>query len=586
MNISRGLSFIFMLSSLSLAMIPVSSSAEVFDPAVEGLIRNEQRQAELEKITQPQRDVLFEQPKKQAKLKLSDIEDQNCFAIQNIVLEGDMNARFRPYLVQALNEFGFYSGLCLGEARINALMSKTQNLIIDRGYTTTRILAAPQNLSSGTLVLTVIPGLLGEIKLDLSDEANTHAGRIQYAKNIFPLKTGDVLNLRALEQGLENLKRVPTVEADIEIVPASAPNQSDVIVKWKQRKIPIRVTLSADDAGSRQTGKYQGNVTLSLDNPLFRSDLFYITFGRDIADQQSITDQNGTTVDSGTNNYAIHYSVPYKNWLVSANINRYHYDQAVAGENNVYNYNGESHNQELVLTKLLYRDAKRKTSMTVKGWHRNSKSFIDDAELTIQRRDVGGWQFNVDHREYIQAAVLDLSVGYKRGTGAFGSLAAPEEAFNEGTSRMKIWMLDANLQIPFKLGKEQFNYASAFHGQYNSTPLSVQDRISIGGRYTVRGFDGDLTLSADRGFYWRNDLGFAFLPSHQFYVALDAGHVSGQSAQWLLGKTLIGSAIGFRGQFKLGGTFYYDVFAAKPLKKPENFQNFDMNYGFSASYSF
>lgn len=560
--------------------------AQSFDPAVEGLFQNQQRQAELEKITQPQRDVLLEQAQHKSQITFQDIQDQNCFPIHQVVLNGDMSARFEKYLMQALKELEFKDGLCMGEQRINLLMSQTQNLIIGEGYTTIRILAAPQNLSSGKLELTVIPGLLGEIKIDLSDAARTHAGRIQYAKNIFPLKTGDIFNLRALEQGLENLKRVPTVEADIQIVPAAAPNQSDVIVKWQQRTIPARVTLSIDDAGSQQTGKYQGNVTLSLDNPLFRSDLFYITFGRDIADQQSITDQNGTTVDSGTNNYAIHYSVPYKNWLVSANINRYHYDQAVAGENNVYNYNGESHNQELALTKLLYRDAKRKTSMTVKGWHRNSKSFIDDAELTIQRRDVGGWQLDFNYREYIQSAVLDLGIGYKRGTGAFGSLAAPEEAFNEGTSRMKIWMLDANLQIPFKLGKEQFNYASAFHGQYNSTPLSVQDRISIGGRYTVRGFDGDLTLSADRGFYWRNDLGFAFLPSHQFYVALDAGHVSGQSAQWLLGQTLIGSAIGFRGQFKLGGTFYYDVFAAKPLKKPENFQNFDMNYGFSASYSF
>jgi hemolysin activation/secretion protein len=574
------------LPSLGLSLISNCLYAEFFDPAVDGLIRNQQRQAELEKITQPQRDVNLDENKIKKYINLQEVIDQNCFPIHQVGLNGDMNSRFEKYLKQALKELEFKNGLCMGEQRINLLMSQTQNLIIGEGYTTTRILAAPQNLSSGKLELTVIPGLLGEIKIDLSDDAHTHAGRIQYAKNIFPIKKGDVLNLRALEQGLENLKRVPTVEADIQIVPAATPNQSDVIVKWQQRTIPARVTLSVDDAGSRQTGKYQGNVTLSLDNPLFRSDLFYITFGRDIADQQSITDQNGTTVDSGTNNYAIHYSVPYKNWLVSANINRYHYDQAVAGANNVYNYNGESHNQELALTKLLYRDAKRKTSMTLKGWHRTSKSYIDDAELTIQRRDVGGWQLDFNHREYIQSAVLDLGVGYKRGTGAFGSLAAPEEAFNEGTSRMKIWTLDANLQIPFKLGKEQFNYASAFHGQYNSTPLSVQDRISIGGRYTVRGFDGDLTLSADRGFYWRNDLGFAFLPSHQFYVALDAGHVAGQSAQWLLGKTLIGSAIGFRGQVKLGGTFYYDIFAAKPLKKPEYFQNFDINYGFSTSYTF
>ncbi|OTG84118.1 hypothetical protein B9T31_13235 [Acinetobacter sp. ANC 4558] len=67
-----------------------------------------------------------------------------------------------------------------GEQRINLLMSQTQNLMIGEGYTTTRILVAPQNLSSGKLELTVIPGLLGEIKIDLSDDIHTHAGRIQF----------------------------------------------------------------------------------------------------------------------------------------------------------------------------------------------------------------------------------------------------------------------------------------------------------------------------------------------------------------------------------------------------------------------
>ena len=560
--------------------------AETFDPAIDGLIRNQQRQAELEKIIQPERDVNLDVIQKKEAVQLTDLEDQNCFEIKTVELDGEMSKHFDQYVQQALKDLSFTPGLCMGEQRINLLMTQTQNIIIGRGFTTTRILAAPQNLSTGVLKLTVIPGLVREIKLDLSDEENTQAGRIQYAKNIFPMKSGDILNLRDLEQGLENLKRLPTAEADIQIIPADAPNQSDVIVKWKQRKIPIRVTLSADDAGSRQTGKYQGNITVSVDNPLFRSDLFYVTMGRNLADQQEITDQNGTTVKSGTHNYALHYSVPYKNWLISANASRYYYDQAVAGTNNVYNYKGESQTQDLGLTRLLYRDAKRKTSATLKGWHRESKSYIDDAELTIQRRDVAGWQLNLDHREYIQFAVLDLSLGYKRGTGAFDSLPAVEEALNEGTSRMKIWTLDANLNVPFQFENQQYSYSSAFRAQYNDTPLTIQDRLSIGGRYTVRGFDGDLTLAADRGFYWRNDLAMSIFPAHQFYMALDSGHVDGQSAQWLLGKTLVGGAMGLRGQFKVGGTFYYDIFIGKPIKKPEYFQNYDLNYGFSASYSF
>lgn len=44
---------------LSLGGFVMSSAAfaETFNPAVDGLIRNQQRQAELEKIIQPERDV-------------------------------------------------------------------------------------------------------------------------------------------------------------------------------------------------------------------------------------------------------------------------------------------------------------------------------------------------------------------------------------------------------------------------------------------------------------------------------------------------------------------------------------------------
>ncbi|MHA3060836.1 ShlB/FhaC/HecB family hemolysin secretion/activation protein [Acinetobacter sp. ANC 4636] len=579
-----------LLASLSLCVsglaIAPMGFAEVFDPAIDGLIQNQQRQAELNKIIQPARDVNLNTAIKKQIIKLTDIEDSPCFKIQNIQISGQYSKKFRVYLQQAVEELGFRQGMCMGEQRINLLMTRTQNILIAKGYTTTRILAAPQDLSKGILNLTVVPGLVHMIKLDLNDESSTHADRIQYAKNIFPIKAGDILNLRALEQGLENLKRVPTVEADIQIVPADAPNQSDVIVKWKQRTIPVRLTMSVDDAGSRQTGKYQGNVTVSVDNPLFRSDLFYVTLGRNLADQTEITDQNDHRVKGRTTNYAIHYSVPYQNWLISTNVSQYQYHQAVAGTNNVYDYNGKSQSQDISLTRLLYRDAKRKTSVTIKGWHTKSNSYIDDAELTVQRRDVAGWQLNLDHREYIQNAILDLSLGYKRGTGALDARPVPEESTGEGTSRMKIWTLDANLQVPFQLGTQNLNYSSALHGQYNDTPLSAQDRLPIGGRYTVRGFDGDLTLSAERGLYWRNDLALAINPSHQFYMALDAGHVSGPSAQWLLGQTLVGAAMGVRGQIKAGGNLYYDVFAGKPLKKPEYFQNYDMNFGFSTSYSF
>lgn len=563
-----------------------NSFAESFNPAVDGFIRNQQRQEDLEKIIKPSRDVSSDVQQKKISHTFEDIKEEHCFPIQSVKLSGEMTSKFEPYLQQILKQLAYRPGLCMGEQSIDLLMRSTQNLIIAKGYTTTRILAAPQNLSSGVLELTVLPGLIREIKLDLENTELSHADRIQYANNIFPIKAGDVLNLRALEQGLENLKRVPTADAAFEIVPADRPNESDVLVKWKQRRIPARVTLSVDDAGSQQTGRYQGNITLSLDNPLYRSDLFYLTLGRNLADQMTLSDNKGKTVKSGTNNYAVHYSIPLKNWLLSFNASEYRYDQAVAGFENVLNYNGRSRNQDLSLTRLLYRDAKRKTSATIKGWHRASQNAIDDAELTDQNKSVSGWQLALDHREYIKTATVDLGLSYKRGTGAFGAKRFVEEQFGEASSRMEIWNLDINYNQPFLWFEQNFNYASALKIQYNETPLSPQDRLSIGGRYSVRGFDGNLTLSADRGVVWRNDLSYFYVPAHQVYLAFDAGRVDGMFADELLGKSLMGSALGLRGQFKMGGNLYYDLFLAKPLKKPEYFKADATTYGFALNYSF
>ncbi|MFU2138068.1 POTRA domain-containing protein, partial [Gallibacterium anatis] len=80
-----------------------------------------------------------------------------------------------------------------------------------------RVLAQPQDLRQGRLVLTVIPGKLRQIVVrDHSEIAKVHKGTVWFA---LPLTQGDLLNIRDIEQGLENLKRPPHVDANIQIVP-------------------------------------------------------------------------------------------------------------------------------------------------------------------------------------------------------------------------------------------------------------------------------------------------------------------------------------------------------------------------------
>lgn len=552
-------------------------------------IQQRQREEQLRQTMQPESDVRLHQKNTGETVNqlMGDDSSQPCFAINEVVLEGEHHDRFQFALKRALRETGFQAGKCLNAGDINHIMTVAQNILIGRGYTTTRILAAPQDLNSGKLVLTVLAGYLKNVEMDMSQANQTHAGRIAAFQNEFPTRSDGILNLRDLEQGLENLKRIPTVEADIQIVPVEGvPNQSTVLVKWQQRLVPYRLSVGMDDSGTKATGKYQGNVTFSADNPLGLSDLFYVNYGRSIGNVPDETDSSGSLKKGGTHNYALHYSVPFGKWTWAFNHSGYRYHQAVAGLSAAYDYNGKSYNTDLGFNRLIYRDAKRKTHVGAKLWTRETQSYIDDAEITVQRRRTAGWLAELSHKEYIGNSTAQFKIAYKRGTGMSDALRAPEEAFGEGTSRMKIWTASADVNTPFQIGKQLFAYDTSVHAQWNKTQLTSQDKLAIGGHHTVRGFDGEMSLSAERGWYWSNDLSWQFKPGHQLYLGADVGHVSGQSAKWLLGQTLAGTAIGIRGQIKLGGNLHYDIFTGRALKKPEFFQSRKWASGFQVGYTF
>jgi hemolysin activation/secretion protein len=197
---------------------------------------------------------------------------------------------------------------------------------------------------------------------------------------------------------------------------------------------------------------------------------------------------------------------------------------------------------------------------------------------------VGGWEASVSHREFIGQATLDAKLAYKRGTGAFGSLPAPEEAFGEGTSRFALVTADVNLSAPFNVGSQKLKYSGTWRSQLQRTPLTPQDRFSIGGRFSVRGFDGEGSLSAERGYYIRNEISAPLGQSGQeAYWGLDYGHVSGPGSENLLGRNLAGTALGLRGNLQ---GLQYELFLATPVHKPDGFRTASKTYGFNMNYSF
>ncbi|HAT1653612.1 TPA: ShlB/FhaC/HecB family hemolysin secretion/activation protein [Klebsiella oxytoca] len=490
--------------------------------------------------------------------------EQPCFAISRVILQG---AEALPHWLPLQRQTNKVNGRCLGGKGINLLMAQLQNILIDRGYITSRILAPQQDLKSGVLRLVVMPGYIREARLTAQSDDYL------WLASAFPAIDGKLLDLRDIEQGLENLQRLPTVQASMEIVPGETPGQSDIVINRQQERF-WRIDASLDDSGSNATGRYQGNLTLSLDNPLSLSDLFYLSGSHNL-------DGNG---GKSSKNLTGHYSVPLGYWQFVLTASQYDYVQTVAGANGDYQYSGKSKNVDFQLSRVLHRSGSQKTTLSADVLAREQRNFINDTEIAVQRRQTAAWKLGLQHRHYLGNATLDSGVSYQRGTRWFGAQPAPEEQWGEATALSKILQFNAQLNLPFALGGQRFRFTSRYQRQMSSTPLTSPDMFSIGSRWTVRGFDGERTLTASHGWYVRNDIAWSTpLPGQEFYLGADYGEVGGAGSETLVGKHLAGGVAGLRGQYLRAS---YDLFAGIPLDKPDDFKTEPATFGFSVSWSY
>lgn len=537
-------------------------SACAAEPDNQFIIQQQRQKALEQQLTPPVPDVRLSEPSSSFG-KIAFPVETPCFPIQRVTLTGQDAL---PHWLPLQRIASQAQGRCLGGKGINLLMSTMQNRLVDHGWITTRVLAPTQDLKSGTLKLAIVPGYVRHVRL--TDESDDY---IQLY-SAFPAHEGNLLDLRDIEQGLENLQRLPTVDASMEIVPGEQPGESDVVISRKQSKM-WRLGVSLDDAGTQTTGRYQGGVTLSLDNPFSLSDLLYVSASHDLNDHGG----------KGSKNYTGHYSVPFGYWTLGVTGSDYDYQQTVAGQNQDYRYSGKSKNLDVQLSRVLHRSGSQKTTLTADVLARETRNYVDDTEVGVQRRQTAGWRLGLQHRHYIGQASVDAGVSYQRGTRWFGAQPAPEEYFGEATALGKILQLNAALDLPFEIGSQRLRYNVQYLRQISNTPLTPQDQFAIGNRWSVRGFDGERTLNASHGWYVRNDLGWSTpLPNQELYLGADYGEVGGYSSDPLIGKHLAGGVVGLRGSaFNTG----YDLFAGTPFSKPDGFHTSSLTLGFNLNWS-
>jgi len=522
-------------------------------------LRQQERERALREQNTPNSDVRLTRP--DVALPDYPVDEKPCFIIHSLRLEGDSAARFQ----WALDAADDAKGRCLGSQGIMLVINKVQNAILAGGYVTTRVMAQEQDLTTGVLTLNLQPGRIDNIRFE---QPVSWRGRLW---NAVPASSGDILNLRDIEQGLENFKRVPSAAADIKIVPGEQEATSDLLVHWQEGR-PVRLSLGMDDSGSRSTGRYLGSATLAVDAPFAQNDLFYANIGKDMFEKGPF----------GNRSHTLNYFFPVGYWGFSANYNDYTYHQNIPNANEVLSYSGKSENLQLTVSRLLFRNQSHKTTLNLRAYRKHATNAVDGIEIDQQKRRTAGWELGFNQRSYFGNTTLDANINWRRGTGAFGAIPAPEEATHSGSARTGILLGDISVNQPFNWGEQPWRVNSAMRGQWSPYALTPQERMAIAGRYTVRGFDGEQVLSGEKGLIWRNELAWNVQSrGHELYLALDYGRVEGPGTRYLVGHQLAGSALGVRGA--LWQRFSYDLFAGVPLLKPDNFHTSGATAGFSVN---
>ncbi len=286
----------------------------------------------------------------------------------------------------------------------------------------------------------------------------------------------------------------------------------------------------------------------------------------------------------GTIGGSAFYSVPYGYWTATLTASTNGYHQTVAGQSQEFVYRGRNTAAGIAVQRVLHRDQRSKTWAQVDLGKRWATTLLEDVEIRVQRRNVTAMGASLSHRRFLGAAMLDGALEYRHGIPWWAQKDPANRDPASPTTRYHLATLDLSLGVPFRLLGLPLRYLNRSRAQYSWSKLFLSEQFSIGNRYTVRGFDGELTLAAESGFYTRNEIGVPLgRTGQELYAGVDQALVGGPSAGALPGRKLTGSAVGLRGGYRF---LPYDAFAGWALHRPAGFVTARPALGFMLTCQF
>lgn len=469
-----------------------------------------------------------------------------CFFIRSLRISGHEPFGKKP---------GGYSGLigkCATATDIAAAVSQINEYYRARGFITTRAYLPVQDISKGVLEITIVPGRVEGFVYGDGRQADS---RIDAA---FPNARGDLLNLRDLEQGLDNYNAPQSARAKFRLIPGEQPGGSFVQVLAEDGR-QFYGRLATVNDGFRSTGIVKTTGTLGVDNLFGLNDQISLALTSTPFDDRDIRFADAVAVSA---------NVPYGNWLFGLDVGASRYHFMLDGINQSYPVSGRTSHVSLTAERLLMRDENSKLFAYGALKLSHSRSFVEGYEIESQRRDLTTATLGFRAESTFDFGRIDFDIGSRFGIDAFGANVPPKSAVDP-----QFDLFFARLGVKAPLGDSPFTYKGTLSGQWSDDSPPGSEFFSVGGWGNVRGFHDD-NMYGPSGIYLRNTLEWQAWQTPDvnltFRSGVDVGYVEPLALRVWDQKHIVGASLGAELEFAGGLKLTVDV--AHALDRPSDFK--------------
>ncbi|MCI4237795.1 ShlB/FhaC/HecB family hemolysin secretion/activation protein [Dickeya dianthicola] len=512
-------------TGLMVCFFLIGYTASAFSAPLNPAERNEtqQRQSEVIEQSRQQREALQQLNNiVQAPLKADNAPQGPCFTLREIRFNHSTLLRLRDQTALTAG----YLNRCNNLEQINQLVHDVSNWYIQRGYITSRAFLSEQDLSGGVLQLEILEGRLEKITINNQTERMT--------RTAFPAREGEILNLRDIEQGMEQMNRMPSQQVTIEIQPGSQPGYS-VVNLTREARLPFTGGVTFDNSGQKSTGEQQLNGSLALDNLFGVADQWFISAGHS---SRFATSHDAESLQAGV-------SMPYGYWSLGYSYSQSRYRNTFISRDFPWHSTGDSDTHRFSLSRVVFRDGTMKTAIAGTFSQRTGNNYLNGTLLPSSSRKLSSVALGVNHSQKLWGGLATFNPTYNRGVRWLGAETDTDKSADEPRAEFNKWTLSASYYYPVT---DNITYLGSLYGQYSARALYGSEQLTLGGESSVRGFREQYT-SGNRGAYWRNELNWQawqlpVLGSVTFMAAVDGGHLYNHKQDDATAASLWGGAVG------------------------------------------